>query len=504
MDASVSSAKAGSPAQAGRPGPRRRRWLPRWRWHNAVRLLRAAWNSLRPDPVPLTASQLHRLHQAERRGLQLAILCRTVLLDVALFWYVASLLLSGATPTVYGVTIPLALTLLGILHFIVLGTRFDQPYVKFAAVFVDMVAIGLLYTSVYGAGDLRPIYSFRTFGAIMFLPFVALTTLAMSPRLVLWAGLAAAGSWLGAFALVVAGMERTVSWSDLPRSPTRADWEALFFSPDFIGAGSVYTDAIVVVMVTAVLGIAVARARHVFLAQVEAEAQRERERMAREAITRRLGRFVPATVAARLASDPTGLAPQVRHGAALVMDITGFTAFAEGRDPAAVIAELNAFLAACADDVTASGGVVITFMGDGVLATFNTPLEVPRPELAALAAAGALVECGARHGFAIRVGVAAGPIAAGSIGSEERQAFTVYGDTVNRAARLEELAKRLGRPIVADAACARADPSLEPLGAHALDGFRSDVPVWCPRRGAAPLQSIAGSPPWARSSEQAR
>lgn len=229
------------------------------------------------------------------------------------------------------------------------------------------------------------------------------------------------------------------------------------------------------------MAVAVFRARQVFFAQLAAEA----ERAARERISLVLGRYVPETVAARLVSDSAALVPQVRHAAVLVMDVRDFTAFAAGRDPGEVITALNGFLAGCADAIAARDGVVITFTGDGLLATFNTPIEIAAPERAALAAAAALAEQAAQSGFAIRVGLAAGPVVAGSVGSARRQAFTVYGDTVNRAARLETLAKELGETIVADEAVAAARDApiaLRPVGCHRLKGMPAEVPVWAPAR----------------------
>lgn len=93
-----------------------------------------------------------------------------------------------------------------------------------------------------------------------------------------------------------------------------------------------------------------------------------------------------------------------------------------------------------------------------------------------------------RAGFGVRVGLAAGPIAAGSVGSKDRQAFTVYGNTVNRAARLEALGKRLDAATIADERIARAGADLKPRGAFELAGFDELMPVWStPNAGSANL-----------------
>lgn len=424
--------------------------------------------------------------RAERRGLQLAILCRTVVFSVALAWYVVSLIASGDQPNIRSVILMVALVAVGVAHFMVIGTRFDRPVLPYSVLGFDILAIAGLFVflPVSANTDIPQIFAFRTVSPLVFVPFIALAALSMSPRLVVWSGTVAAAAWLGAFAIVVAGMERTVSWSDIPNNPTLAEYTAFFFSPDFIGRGSRLTEAIALLLVTLILAIAVARSRHVFFAQVNAEAAREAERTARSRITRQLGRFVPPSIAERLIEDPTVLQPKVRHGAVLIMDVVDFTAFASGRDPADVIAALNAFLARAAEEVAAEGGVVISFTGDGLLAAFNTPLPIAAPERAALRAADRLVGCGAAHDFAVRVGVAAGPIAAGSVGSVERQAFTVYGDTVNRAARLEAHCKEIGTAVLVDDGVAHAaDRPLWPHGATRLAGFSEPVAIYAPTTG---------------------
>lgn len=486
-DAPRTGDEAAADAQGGGP-PTERRWLPRWRLRNAVRLSRRALQSFGERRTPTSRAETQRLQRAERRGLQLAILCRTAVFGVALVWYVGSLLASGYFPNPLGLGILALLTGLGVAHFIIIGTRHDRPALKYVMVTVDMAALSSLFAlvPVSFSSDVPQIYAYRGFGAVVLVPFVALATLSLSPRLVVWAGVSAGVCFLGAFAFVVAAMDNPVSWSDIPVDADRETYEAVFLSPDFIGSGTRMTETIILVLSSLILALAVVGARRVFFAQIEAEAAREAEREARAEITRRLGRFVPAEVAERILHDPKALAPKVREGTALVMDIANFTAFAEHRDPHEVIGELNAFLARCSDAVSEEGGVVITFMGDGLLATFNLPLEVPDAAAASVAAARALIECGKAHGFALRVGLAAGPIAAGSVGSAERQAFTVYGDTVNRAARLEALAKTLHAPILADGVIASRVAGMAERGAHTLQGFSEPVAVWSCSTGPTP------------------
>ena len=296
--------------------------------------------------------------------------------------------------------------------------------------------------------------------------------LCLSWHLVLWCGAMTAIAWWGAFFIAISDMERRLSWADLPAPPDLASYREIFLSIDFVGMGNRVEESGALLVAAGVLALAVYRARAVFFAQVEAEAKRDK-------VAATLGRYVPEAIAQKLVADSDALKPQERHGVALVMDVANFTSFAAARPPAEVIAALNDFLAAAADRVADGGGVVISFTGDGLLATFNTPLEIAEPERAALATAGALMEESRRAGFNIRVGLAAGPMAAGSIGSARRQAFTVYGDTVNRAARLEALGKQLGHAVLTDAAVAANAPEpLKSQGAHSLRGLAGEAEVF--------------------------
>lgn len=441
-----------------------------------------------------TAASTDRLLQAERQGLRLAILCRTLAITLGLIWYASwPLIQAGTTPNPWAIAALFALAAFGFANLAVIGTRFDRWWLKYVIYAADILSVCALFAVVplSRGNDVPQILAFRAYGIHYLFPLVAMAALSLSWRLVVWSGLMAVIGWWAAFGYVVSGMDQRISWGDLSQNVTREEYLGLFLSPDFIGVGNRVEETAMLLIATLILAIAVYRARRVFFAQIAAEAEREQERAARERITTTLGRYVPEAIARRLAGDESALAPQVRHGAVLVMDIAGFTSFAAERDPTEVIETLNGFLAGCADVISEHDGVVITFTGDGLLATFNTPIEIEAPEQAALRAAHALVDSAADNDFAIRVGIAAGPLAAGSVGSTKRQAFTVYGDTVNRAARLEALAKDLGETILVDEGVSGVPDQaadLRRVGSHALRGLSGEIDVW-----AADLRKKAGA-----------
>ncbi|UUX51402.1 adenylate/guanylate cyclase domain-containing protein [Nisaea acidiphila] len=428
---------------------------------------------------------LARLRLAERQGLKLAILCRTAAVAAGIVWFISAWNAVGATPSTLGLTALTLYALIGIASYSVIGTRFERWWVKYALYAIDILGVCAFLVVIpvnSSAPGLPQVIAFRSFGIYFLFPLLAMACLTLSWRLVAWSGLVSVAGWWSSFGIAIAGMEQRISWSDLPHEATEAQFLSVFLSPDFVGYGSRIQETGLLLIAAMILALAVHRARRVFLAQVAAE-------IAREQMVRTFGRFVPETIAERLASDRGALTPQVRHGVALVLDIEEFTKYADGRDPAEVISTLGTFLADAADAISAHEGVVISFTGDGLLAAFNTPLEIRDPERAALDAASDLLAAAEENGFRVRIGLAAGPIATGRVGSDRRQAFTIYGDTVNRAARFEVLAKEVGATVLADAGVAeksKPEDRLKPLGEYRVRGFEAPLPVWSKELVALP------------------
>lgn len=180
----------------------------------------------------------------------------------------------------------------------------------------------------------------------------------------------------------------------------------------------------------------------------------------RERIRETFGKYVDAHVAATILAGPAGggLAGETRDATVLFTDIQGFTTIAEYVPPDQLIRALNEYLEAILEPIRKHGGTVNTFIGDGVFASFNMPFECPDHATAAVRAALDIQRAvgdrqfGDLFAFTTRVGVATGRVIGGSIGAGERLSFTLLGDTVNLAARLEQLNKDLGtRILVSDA-----------------------------------------------------
>jgi adenylate cyclase len=184
---------------------------------------------------------------------------------------------------------------------------------------------------------------------------------------------------------------------------------------------------------------------------------RERDRL-RDLLDRQVGEDVAR---ASLEDDDVQLGGETRNAAVLFVDLIGSTSMAATWEPHDVVAELNAFFAIVVDCVTLHGGWVNKFEGDAALCVFGAPSAHPDAAGSALATGRVLRDRLERDLPNVRaaIGVSAGTVVAGNVGTPERYEYTVIGDPVNEAARLTDLAKTTpSRLLASDAAVERAAP----------------------------------------------
>lgn len=174
-------------------------------------------------------------------------------------------------------------------------------------------------------------------------------------------------------------------------------------------------------------------------------------------------RFVPEAVVDDVlvrADEDLRLGGERSTVTVMFCDLRGFTAFSESRPPELVIDVLNRYLSAMSDAILLHGGTLIGFLGDGIVAVFGAPIEQADHADRAVAAARAMTcdaldtfngwlrEAEIGDGFRMGVGLNSGEVMAGNVGSERRLEYTVIGDVVNTASRLEAITKRMPHMVL--------------------------------------------------------
>ena len=216
----------------------------------------------------------------------------------------------------------------------------------------------------------------------------------------------------------------------------------------------------------------------------------------KEMITHAFSRYVAREVVDEILKDPEQivLTGERRDVTVLFCDIRGFTTTAETLPPEEVVELLNAFYALMIDTTFKHDGTLDKFLGDGVMAVFGAPLH--RADHALMAARTALaMQAGIRELSARRVaagqspvdvgiGLNAGEVIAGTVGTNARMEYTVIGDSVNVAARLESNAGP-GQVLVSAETYARLGGAVtgRPLGRLEVNGKERWVDVWALREG---------------------
>jgi adenylate cyclase len=221
--------------------------------------------------------------------------------------------------------------------------------------------------------------------------------------------------------------------------------------------------------------------RRQFAASIQAATARDR-------VTNLFGQHVSPQVVERLMAEGASTASDIRRVAVMFVDFRSFTAGARSRSPQQVVDRLYGAFAVLVDILDRHGGIVNKFLGDGFLALFGAPLAAPEAAHHAVAAAremlAAMESVNKASSWPLRIGIGIhfGEVVAGNIGSPRRKEYTVIGDTVNFAARLEALNKEFDSQLLVSAAVrdALGDDGRDAvsLGEVAIRGYDRPMMVW--------------------------
>ena len=399
---------------------------------------------------------------------------------------------------------------LGGAHYIMrLRTRHPTAWTAlFIALDSSLLAVALIVPNPLGDPTWPIQGNLRIHNDLYLYVWLAVAAISYSPFLVLWTGFTTMLAWSLA-TLWVISLPGTITEATSAQA-TAADplWVqesfGLFFDPYFVSLVGWQNQVVIFLIATGVVAAAVWRARRLLIRQAHAERARGN-----------LARFFSPNVVEQLAESDDALAEvRAQEVAVLFIDLVGFTRYAETLPPAQVIALLRSFHQRTAQVIFDHGGTIDKYMGDAIMATFGTPVGGPRDALTALHCACAIREqlnawnrerqAAGEAVLDSGIGLHFGPVVVGSVGDPRCLEFTVVGDTVNVASRLERLTRECRRPIVVsdavlakagEQAASEADHDLlrrfEAIADATLRGRQAPIPVWALRDDSAPARLVA-------------
>lgn len=387
------------------------------------------------------------LAETERSGLRLVLTIRTGLVFSAIVFILAT---QGVQRGFMGASMATVFLVVGLAYRAIVIARRDRIWMRYAFIAADVILLGVIvaFLPLAQEGTVPQIFVFRVYGIGIFFFVLATSALSLSPGLVLWSGGMIVMTIWAAWGWIVWQMDRVVTWRDYAADPTADNYVRIVLDPDMIQMANRGTDSIVVIATALVTAAAVQRARTMLRRQIASERERAE-------VTEVFGRFVPQEVADTLGQSGGALPPAHRMASVMFVDIAGFTTLSEHLQPRQITALLDAFFDTVGEVVTDHRGVCISLIGDAALIAFNAPLDNPDHARSAIDAANALQQKVAEatfdgHTLRIRIGIATGPVAAGTVGGRGRRTYTLYGDTVNLAQRLEVLNKETGTGVLVD------------------------------------------------------
>ncbi len=352
--------------------------------------------------------------------------------------------------------------------------RVGQSRTELLLIFVDLLimTLGMIVPNPF-SDDVRPLamqYRFDNFQ--YFFIILAAGTLAYSWRTVVaigsWTALIWTAGWIIAWwvATPIPGISQKVA-AALQGYPDVAE----LLDPNSFDIPQRIQQVIVFVMVAVTLGVSMRRLNRLLMSNAGLERERAN-----------LSRYFSPNVVDELSQNDEPL-KQVRKAdiAVLFIDIVGFTKFAAGRDPYEVIEVLRGFHARMEAEVFRHHGTLDKYLGDGLMATFGTPVATPLDASNALGCARAMVGViddwnqerlhAREHDIHVGIGVHFGSVVLGDIGAN-RLEFAVIGDAVNVSAKLEAMTRDFqARIVVSDALREQALRENPNVGAL-MDGFQ--------------------------------
>jgi adenylate cyclase len=212
----------------------------------------------------------------------------------------------------------------------------------------------------------------------------------------------------------------------------------------------------------------------------------------RDKVRNLLGKVVDPAVAGELLARGVDLGGEEREATILFCDLRDFTAFSETLPPRDLLNRLNDYLTRMTAVIEAEGGIIDKYIGDAIMAIYGAPLahgdDPARAVRAALGMQQALHELNSEltgaglPAFDFGIGINTARVVAGNMGSATRLNYTVIGDGVNLAARIEGLTKEYGEPVIVSEGTRAAvvDIAFMELDQVQVKGRQESVRIYAP------------------------
>jgi len=299
---------------------------------------------------------------------------------------------------------------------------------------------------------------------LLYFFFILLSILQLDARLCLFTGLVAAVEHF-IFAYLVIGT--------LEPGPQVEMWRAPVFH---------FNRSLILFVAGLVAGLLARQIKR----QVEASLRTVQER---DRAVRIFGQYVSPQIADKLLHQPVELGGELRNVCVMFLDIRDFSSYAAGERPEAVMAYLNTLFDFMIDIVNQHQGIVNKFLGDGFMAVFGAPIDDAErcahavgASLEILSRLDRLNAEGTIHPTRVGIGLHMGEAVTGNVGSTERKEYTIIGDVVNMASRLEQATKEFHARLLISEAVRRsldgAMTGIEDMGPVELKGQPSPARVF--------------------------
>lgn len=333
---------------------------------------------------------------------------------------------------------------------------------RYSNVFIE-ISIPTLFLMI-GMLATNPLASLQNAVPFAYFLFIAFVAMQLDFKLCVFAGFVAAIQFFSVAMFVLRG-EATVENLEILTAPHQYA-----------------VKGVMMLLVGVATGFVASQIRRQFMVSLQTLQERDRA-------INLFGQHVSPQVAEKLLSQPHESIGETRHICAMFLDIRDFSTYAAEHTPDEVMTYLNALFSPMIDEVNQHQGIINKFLGDGFMAVFGAPMDDPAQCRHAVEASLQIIQelerdmrSGDIPATRIGIGLHTGDAVTGNVGSSDRKEYTIIGDAVNLAARIEQATKLFGAQLLISEEVKQmidlADHPIEDLGLTELKGQPEPVRIF--------------------------